>query len=132
MKQIQRSNRRGVLTVEMAIVLPLFFLFLFTSIELSRMNTIRHTVENAAYEAARAAIIPGGTSEAAEAVAIEVMQSIGVVGTSVTTIPETVTNDAPDVEVFVNVPCDENAYFVPAFFGGRSITGRTKLTRERL
>lgn len=125
------AERRGALTVEMALVLPLFFLFLFASIEFSRMNMIRHTAENAAYEAARSAIIPGGTTAQAQAVGENIMASVGCVGTVVTTVPSTVDNSSPTVEVFVAVPTGANAYFLPSFFSG-NITGRSKLTRERL
>ena len=48
-------TRRGATTVEFAIVAPVFFLFLLASIEFSRLNIIRHTADNAAYEAARIA-----------------------------------------------------------------------------
>ena len=127
----KRTPRRGALTVEMALVLPLFFLFLFASIEFSRMNMIRHTAENAAYEAARSAIIPGGTTAQAQAVGENIMASVGCVGTVVSTVPAVVDNATPTVEVFVAVPTAENAYFLPSFFSG-NITGRSKLTRERL
>lgn len=130
--QSKKNDRRGALTVEMAIVLPVFFLFLFASIEFGRMNMIRHTAENAAYEAARSAIVPGGTSEAAEEIGKDIMKAIGCVNTVVTTVPEVIENSTAEVEVFVSVPCDDNAYFAPSFFGGRNITGRSKLRRERL
>lgn len=130
-QQRQKSERRGTVTVEMALVLPLFFLFLFASIEFSRMNMIRHTAENAAYEAARSAIIPGGTAARARAVGEEIMASVGCIGTVVTTDPVTIDNSTPTVEVFVRVPTGANAYFVPNFFSG-NITGRSKLTRERM
>ncbi len=126
-----RKRRRGVLTVEMAIVLPVFFLFLFASIEFSRMNTIRHTVENAAYEAARSAIVPGATTSKTKKVAKEIMQTIGCVGTKVTTKPRVIVNATPEVEVFVEVPCARNAYFAPSFFHG-NITGHCRLRRERM
>lgn len=127
-----KQNRRGALTVEMAIVLPLFFLFLFASIEFSRMNMIRHTAENAAYEAARSAIVPGGSAARARQVGLNIMSSVGCRNMTVTTVPAVIQNSTPEVEVFVSVPCDDNAYFAPNFFGGRNITGRSKLTRERL
>lgn len=131
-RQRKKQDRRGALTVEMAIVLPLFFLFLFSAIEFSRMNMIRHTAENAAYEAARSAIVPGGTAARAEQVGLEIMASVGCRNMTVTTIPAVIENATPEVEVFVSVPCDDNAYFAPNFFGGRTITGRSKLRRERL
>ena len=57
-KRTNNSNRRGALTVEVAICLPLLLITLFGLYELSRANMIRHAVESAAYEGARSGILP--------------------------------------------------------------------------
>ena len=46
-------------SVEFAITAPIFFLFLLAAFEFGWMNVMRHTADNAAYEAARAAMVPG-------------------------------------------------------------------------
>ena len=52
--QRRRSKiRRGATAVEFAITAPIFFLFLLASFEFGWLNVIRHTADNAAYEAAR-------------------------------------------------------------------------------
>ena len=53
--------------MEFAITAPIFFLFLLAAFEFGWLNVMRHTADNAAYEAARTAIVPGAT--AAEALA---------------------------------------------------------------
>ena len=57
-----KQNRTGATAVEFAIVAPVFFLILFAMFEFSRVNVLRHTADNAAYEASRVAIIPGATA----------------------------------------------------------------------
>jgi len=53
--------RRGATTVEFAITAPVFFLFLLAAFEFGWLNVIRHTADNAAYEAARTAMVrPSG------------------------------------------------------------------------
>ncbi len=51
--------RKGVVTVELAMVLPIIFLFFFMALELASINFARQTLGYAAYEAARKSSIPG-------------------------------------------------------------------------
>ncbi len=55
------------MTVEFAICFPLLLLFFFAAFEFCRANMIRQTADNAAYEGARRAIVPGATAEDARA-----------------------------------------------------------------
>ena len=63
-KVIQFSNRgrgrrsRRAPVVEFAIVAPIFFLFLMAAFEFGWLNVLRHTADNAAYEAARTRSCP--------------------------------------------------------------------------
>ena len=56
------SRRTGAAMVEFAIVSPLLFLFFFGAMEFCRVAMIRHTADNAVYEATRVGIIPGASS----------------------------------------------------------------------
>lgn len=128
--KIRKSDRRGAVAVEMAIVLPVFFLFMFATIEFGRMNMIRHTVDNASYEAARTAIVPGGDAATAEEVAIELLTAIGCRNVTVEVSPRVITEETPEVTVTVFCPCDDNSYVANTFFRGRTLTGETTLRRE--
>lgn len=128
----QQNQRRGAVSVEMAVVLPIFFLFLFAAVEFGRMNMIRHTVDNAAYEAARTAIVPGGDAATAEEVGQEILTAIGARDITINVVPSVITDDTPEVTVTVICPCDQNSYIFPAFFRGRNLTGVTTLSRERI
>lgn len=127
-----KKERRGTLTVEMAIVLPVFFLFLFAAIEFGRMNMLRHTVDNAAYEAARTAIVPGGDAVTAEQVAVELLTAVGAQGVTVQVNPTVLTDETQEVTVTVVCPCDQNSFVGPKFFKGKNLTGTTTLRREQI
>ena len=71
-------GRRGAAAVEFAVTAPILFMLLFGALELGRMNMIRQTANNAAYEAARTCIVPGATNAEGVAAAKAVLASIGV------------------------------------------------------
>ena len=58
--------RRGATLVEFAIVVPVIFTLFLGAIEMTRLNFIRHSASNAAYEGARKAIVPGSSISAVE------------------------------------------------------------------
>jgi len=64
----QRRRTRGHVAVEMAMVAPLIFLFVFGAIEFGRALFAIHCLESAAYESCRAAIVEGATEQEVEAV----------------------------------------------------------------
>ena len=68
--------------VEFAIVAPILFLFFFAAFEFCRASMIRHTADNAVYEGARAAIIPGATAGEAQAEASLILNSLGLTNTT--------------------------------------------------
>ncbi len=73
-----RTQRRGATTVEFAIVVPIIFTLFLGTIEMTRLNFIRHSAANAAYEGARKAIIPGSSFTEATDEAMRLMQAVGV------------------------------------------------------
>lgn len=132
MKKNSRDDRKGAVAVEMAFTLPLLFFIVFTSIEFGRMNVIRHTVDNAAYEAARRAIVPGATAQDADDVARSIMRTCGARGVAVTVNPTNIDLQTPEVTVNVSVQANENGFLAPRFFDGATLTGQSTLRRETL
>ncbi len=128
----RRCRRLGATAVEFTLTAPILFLFIATSVEFARMNMIRHTVDNAAYEAARRGIVPGATAQDVEDMARTIMSSVGAAGVSVTITPAVITEDTEEVTVEVTVPCDQNGFLVPKFFAAELLVGRTTMTREQL
>ncbi|TWT80986.1 TadE-like protein [Planctomycetes bacterium CA13] len=104
--------------VEFAITVPILFLFFFASFEFCRAAMIRHTVDNAVYEATRTAMIPGATADEAENIAESIMASLGVTNVSVIVTPGTIERDTAEVTVRVSVPMSGNSYLPVQYFHG--------------
>jgi Flp pilus assembly protein TadG len=111
----RRSNRafhrrRGATTVEFAFTVPVFFVVLFSCLEISRMNMIRQTANNAAYEAVRACIVPGAKNSEGVAAATTLLKSIGVHGYTVTVSPDEIKDTTETVTATVVVPFASNTW----------------------
>jgi hypothetical protein len=92
---------------------------------------INHAAENAAYEAARHAIVPGATAAEATARANAMLGVFGVQGTTVVITPDPLTAADDELTVTVTIPLDQNAWFIPRFASGRTVSGVSKLRTER-
>ncbi|MCA9187412.1 MAG: pilus assembly protein [Pirellulaceae bacterium] len=127
----RRAKHRGAVTVEFALVIGLFFMFLIASIEFARFNIVRHVVDNAAYEAARKAIVPGATAGDATDTANAYLATIGTQGATVIVDPDPIEDVTEEVSVTVNVPMDQNTWVVPIFTGGATVSATSTLRCER-
>lgn len=127
-----RTNRRGATLVEFAIVAPVFFLVVFAMFEFSRLNVIRHTADNAAYEAARAAIVPGATATDATNEADRILRVVGARGVTVTINPPVIDRSTDSVTVEVSVPMRQNALVAPRFTGASVMRSKATLRTERV
>lgn len=125
-----KTRRGGTVMVEFALCFPVALMITFGMIDLARANMLRNTAENAAYEGARAGIVPGATSSGAEADAQQIMNAISAIGTTITVDPATITADTERVTVTVSVPVAENLWASKVLFGGRRITRACTLSRE--
>ena len=126
----KRSKKRlGATLVEFAIVSNVLIVTIFTCMEFARMNMARNLIQDAAYYAARSAIVPGATATEAEAEANRVMSSIFSNGYTVTCTP--ITDEAESVSVTVAVEFDDIALFVPMFLGGVQLTSTATMQTER-
>jgi Flp pilus assembly protein TadG len=119
-----------VVTVEFALTVPLLFMIVFAAIEFSRVNVIRHTVDNAAYEGARDGVYPGATAADVRATAQSILNAVGTAGAVITVTPSNIQENTPEVTVRVEVPLDQNGWIFPSFFAGRTLTGSSTLARE--
>ena len=116
--------------MEFALTAGLLFLILFASIEFMRVNTIVNSAENAAYEGARAGIVPGAKANEVRAAARSMMSAIGVRGARIRVNPSTIEQDTPEITVTVEVPLDRNSFISPRYFLGDTLTKTCTLTRE--
>lgn len=127
-----RRERRGATLVEFAIVAPVFFLILLASIEFSRINVMRHSADHAAYEAARAAMVPGATAGEAVAVATDILRIVGANGASIDINPAVIDETVDEITVNIDIPLSQNTFVFPRFSNARSIEATATLQTERI
>lgn len=126
-----KRRRQGALAVEMALTVPILFMFVFAALEFAGMNVIRHTVDNAAYEAARRGIVPGATAADVVNEATQIMGFVGARNVTVDVVPATITQDTEEITVTVNVPVADNGWMTPIIFDPSDVmVGRCRMLRE--
>lgn len=130
-KRKRSRSRRGVTTVEFAICCPILFLFTFASLEFSRVNMIRQTVENAVYEGARRGIVPGATAADVINSTQLVLNTVSTQGAQITVDPTEITEDTSEVTVTVDVPINNNCWVAPLFFVDKHVASTLMMRRER-
>ncbi|MDA1210970.1 MAG: pilus assembly protein [Planctomycetota bacterium] len=67
--------RKGTTLVEMAVVLPVFFMFLFSLFEFAHVHMVRNILRAAANKAAREGVVDGVTTAQVEQQVMEFLQS---------------------------------------------------------
>lgn len=121
-----KSNRSGAVTVEFALVAPIVFALFLGSIEITRLNFLRHTAANAAYEGARASILPGSTSADGIAEATQLLNDVGAGNGAVVNLVST-----PDsIQVTVTIPVDQNSWGLGRFTKNLNLVQSCTLRRE--
>jgi Flp pilus assembly protein TadG len=118
--------RRGAVTVEFALVVPVILLLFFAALELASMNYARHTIGFAAYEGARRVAIPGGTEADATAEATRQMRLVGLGKDAEITVTQTVTQ----VTVNIRLPSSGFSWSPVGFFANYAIRERCTLRKE--
>jgi hypothetical protein len=123
--------RHGATAVEFAITAPVFFLFLLAAFEFGWMNVLRHTADNAAYDAARTAMVPGATADEAKTKANNLLNIIGARGAAVTVTPAVLSPSTDEVTVDVRIPMNRNGLILPRFTAAKTIHSSSTLRTER-
>ncbi len=123
--------RTGAVVVEFAICAPLLFFIFFASLEFSRVNMIRQSVENAVYEGSRRGIVPGATADDCRASAQWVLDTVFIAGAEIDVSPSVIDDNTDDVTVSVTVPLNSNSWVAPLFFNNKMVNGSITLRRER-
>jgi Flp pilus assembly protein TadG len=127
----QSRLRTGAAAVEFALTAPIFFLFLLAAFEFGWLNVIRHTADNAAYEAARTAMVPGATVTEAHNRANGLLRIVGARGATVTVTPSVLTAETEEVTVEIDIPMNRNGLIVPRFTGNMVLHSESTLRTER-
>lgn len=125
----QGDSRLGVSAVEFAIVSNILFIMILTCMEFARMNMVRNLAQDAAYFAARHAIVPGATSGEAVEQAELVLSSMLSNGYTVTV--SELDSEANEINVNVAVDLTEVALFAPYFLKDTTIETDATMRTER-
>ena len=120
------QKRRGIVTVEFAIIVPVIFVLFFAALEMTWVNMMRNSVANAAYEAARKAAIPGATADQAEQVARRTLDPLKMSNG----MSFSMTDFGDQVEVTIDVPVADNSWGMTRFSGGLRMTKTIRLSKE--
>lgn len=126
-----RRARHGATLVEFAFAAPILIVFSLTLIELARLFTIQNTVENAAMEGARRAIIPGATASSAQQSARDVLTAVSISNSTIIVTPSVITPTTPTVTITVRAPVAGNTWIPARFFMGTSLSKSITMTREQ-
>ena len=126
------SVHRGATAVEFSLVATLFFVILLCIFEFGWLNVIRHTADNAAYEATRVAIVPGATAADARAEAERILGIVGARGARITVAPANINEDTKEVEVRIEIPTNANGIIGTRILSNITFRSNAKLLTERV
>jgi Flp pilus assembly protein TadG len=126
------TARRGIAVVELAIMLPVFVLIVFATIEACTMIFLQQTLKIAAHEGVRAAVVPGSTVTNATNTALSFLMQRSVNGATITVTPSNYTSlpYGTVLQVQVSAACNANCIFPPWFYSGRTVTGTSTMMKE--
>jgi Flp pilus assembly protein TadG len=123
-------SQRGAVAVEFAIAISILLTLVFASIEFVRLNMLKHSVEQASYQAARKGIITGAKVSDVQKEAKDHLAILSVSNAVVNVTPTTITDDTQVIEVNIEVPITGNSWISPVYFLG-NIRGKTRMLAER-
>ncbi len=124
------QSRKGAFTVEFAICAGLFFSVLLAGFEFARFMYARHSVEQAAYEAARVGIIPGKKPADVSAKAMQILSATGIRNATVTVTPNVFTTSTPTVMVEIRCKYSDNSWLKPVFLSNTDFYSAITLDHE--
>lgn len=126
----RRKDRHGALTVEMALCVPILFLLLLGTLEFARMNMLRNSVDNAAYEGARRGVVPGAQASDCVTAAQSVLTAVRAQNATITVTPSTISDTTSQVSVSVSVPMAQNSWGPARFLSGATLRSVSTKSRE--
>ena len=137
------QGRRGAVTVEMALVLPIFTMLVFGIIEFGRGFMVMQLVTNAAREGCRRGIIDGSTNSDVTSYSQTFMQTSANVAPANTTVTITVTPAAGNsgttlatctsrdlVNVKVDIPFSAVQLITAKYLAGKTLTCQASMRHE--
>ncbi len=138
MRSACRSTRRnapsrlGAVTVEFALCVSIFFMFVFGMLELSRYIYVGHAVQMVAYESARAGVTPGASAADVQTRCDNLMAATGVRNYTMVMNPAEINHLTENVSVTILCNFGENSWVPPTYLTDRLITSTISLQHENM
>lgn len=127
------ADRRGIATVELALIAPFVILLILGGIELGRGVMVKHVLEEAARAGCRVVTLHSGTRQEALDIISVAMQNANISGYTVTFSPDPptgLTQESP-VTITVSVPYSQVSWLPGSFIAGSTLTGDCIMPAER-
>ena len=132
MNQHRIQKRKGAAVVEFAVVLPVFVMLLLGTIETCTMIFMQQSLEIAAYESARAAIVPGSDDFDITQATTDILTARRIKNGTVVVTPANFQGAAYGsfISVEVSAPCNSNSVFALSFYGSKTLKGTVEMMKE--
>ena len=118
-------------TVEFAMTVPIMFLIFFACLDFVRYNLLRNVVTHSAYEGARAAIVPGNTTQDVEDIIRRKMAPIaGGMDYTITLDPKEIPTNANQIKVTLEVDISKGGFVVSKYFTRNKVTESLTIMNE--
>ena len=143
--KIAKTSRRGTALVEMALLLPIFFMVTLGIVEFGRAMMVGQLITNAAREGARLGIIDGSANaDVVSSIQSFLLESANIQSADITiNITVTPYEGNPDpgnevanarprdlVSVYVAVPFSKVSYITGDYLEGKTLSGRSAMRHE--
>lgn len=125
-----RTQRRGATVVEFSICFPILLVFVFGTIEFSRVLQIQHTVRLAAFEGARAGVPIDSTTSDVTTRVQSILSAVKVSHSTTTITPNPIAYTSPTVTVTVSADPALNKWVTWFVTAGHPLSATITLNRE--
>lgn len=125
-------TRKGAVTVEFALVLPLIVLMFLGTLEMGRGLNVKHSLQEAARAGCRLAVLEGSTNDDIDGIAIGSLQPAGVGNYTITVEPTDyqAAEEGDSINVTISTTYSEVSWFAP-FFLDKDISGSCTMRAMR-
>jgi Flp pilus assembly protein TadG len=132
--QAPRSSRarKATATVEFAVIAPVFLLILLGTIETCSMIFLQQSLEIAAFEGSRVAIVQKSTRDGVERAINTILGPRRVRDYVVRITPNDFQSASYGtfIKIEVTAKCESNSMLPPIFYGGSTSTGAVEMMKE--
>ena len=131
MSRRTKHKRRGAVTVETALCLPIMFMLFFFSVDLIRYNLLSNVISQATYEGARTALVRGATIADVEAAVTNTVAAFDAdLNYDMTISPNPLDPSAPEVSITVSCDMTEEGWVLSKYMMGQTLQQTMVLQNE--